>query len=118
MSHTSLADGTRIHCLRRSEALVLDQHVAGYFEHGVTLRDGDVVMDVGANIGVFAVRALQRFPRVRVVALVRAAHDGARGLLTEAVEVASAFLDGGTVVSYDKRGEPCALHVKAGDVRG
>lgn len=28
------------------------------------------------------------------------------GLLTEAVEVASAFLDGGTVVSYDKRGEP------------
>lgn len=43
--------------------------MAGYFEHGVTLSDGDVVMDVGANIGVFAVRALQRFPRVRVVAL-------------------------------------------------
>lgn len=69
MSQTSLADGTPIHCLRRSEALVLDQHVAGYFDHGVTLRDGDVVMDVGANVGVFAVRALQRFPRVRVVAL-------------------------------------------------
>jgi len=28
------------------------------------------------------------------------------GLLTEAVEVASAFLDGGAVVSYEKRGEP------------
>jgi len=28
------------------------------------------------------------------------------GLLTEAVEVASAFLEGGTVVSYEKRGEP------------
>jgi carboxyl-terminal processing protease len=28
------------------------------------------------------------------------------GLLTEGVEVASAFLDGGTVVSYEKRGEP------------
>jgi carboxyl-terminal processing protease len=28
------------------------------------------------------------------------------GLLTEAVEVAGAFLDGGVVVSYQKRGEP------------
>ena len=28
------------------------------------------------------------------------------GLLTEAVEVAGAFLDGGVVVSYEKRGEP------------
>lgn len=28
------------------------------------------------------------------------------GLLTESVEVASAFLDGGAVVSYEKRGEP------------
>ena len=28
------------------------------------------------------------------------------GLLTEAVEVASAFLDGGAVVSYERRGEP------------
>lgn len=69
MALTNLADGTPIHCLRRSEALVLDQHVAGYFDHGVTLKDGDVVIDVGANIGVFAVRALQRFPAVRVVAL-------------------------------------------------
>lgn len=69
MGLTTLTDGTPIHCLRRSEALVLDQHVAGYFDHGVTLKDGDIVFDVGANIGVFAVRALQRFPAVRVVAL-------------------------------------------------
>jgi len=69
MSLTRLADGTPIHCLRRSEALVLDQHVAGYFDHGVSLGQGDVVIDVGANVGVFAVRALRRYGLSRVVAL-------------------------------------------------
>lgn len=69
MPLTTLTDGTSIHCLHRSEALVLDGHVAGYFDHGVTLRDGDTVVDVGANVGVFAIRAAQRFPGVRVIAL-------------------------------------------------
>ena len=63
-----LPDGTRVCCLRASEALVLDHHVHGYLAHGVTLRDGDLVFDVGANIGLFGVRAVQRHPRVRVFA--------------------------------------------------
>ena len=45
----------------------------------VTGRSGGVVLDLRGNPG---------------------------GLLTEAVEVASAFLDGGPVVSFEKRGEP------------
>lgn len=69
MARTTLSDGTKIHCLRASEALVLESHVDGYFDHGVTLRAGDTVLDVGANIGVFAVRALQRYGLARVVAL-------------------------------------------------
>jgi FkbM family methyltransferase len=68
MRTARLADGTRVHCLVRSEALVLDHHVHGYLAHGITIREGDVVFDVGANIGLFGVRAVQRQPGVRVFA--------------------------------------------------
>ena len=52
----------------KSEAIVLDHHVAGYFEHGVVLNDGDTVFDVGANIGAFGIRAVQQHAAVRVFA--------------------------------------------------
>jgi len=64
-----LSDGTRIHCLRRFEALALDEHVDGYLRHGIEVGPGSVVFDVGANIGLFALRLLQRLGReVTVVA--------------------------------------------------
>jgi FkbM family methyltransferase len=68
MRTVTLPDGTSVHCLVKSEALVLDHHVNGYLAHGVTLRDGDVVFDVGANIGLFGVRAVQRHAGLRVFA--------------------------------------------------
>lgn len=66
MRTATLQDGTRIHCLHAFEAKVLDSHVKGYFKHGISLKDGDTLIDVGANIGVFGVRAVQRFPNIRV----------------------------------------------------
>jgi len=66
--NATLADGTEVFCLNRSEALVLDQHIHGYLEHGIEIHDGDIVLDVGANIGLFGIRAVQRFPAVRVFA--------------------------------------------------
>jgi FkbM family methyltransferase len=68
MMTTMLADGTEVFCLNRSETLVLDQHVHGYLEHGIEIHDGDIVLDVGANIGLFGIHAVQRFPAVRVLA--------------------------------------------------
>lgn len=68
MRTATLPDGTRVRCLVKSEALVLDHHVHGYLDHGVALHDGDVVFDVGANIGLFGVRAVQRHPGLRVFA--------------------------------------------------
>ncbi len=65
---TKLADGTRVHCIRRAEARVLDHHVQGYLDHGIDVADGDVVFDVGANIGLLGVRACQRHPKVTVFA--------------------------------------------------
>lgn len=39
-----------------------------YLQHGITLRPGDCVFDVGANIGMFSLSILYRFPEVRVYA--------------------------------------------------
>jgi FkbM family methyltransferase len=57
---TTLPDGTEVYCLLKSEALVLDHHIHGYLTHGIEIRAGDVVFDVGGNIGLFGVRAFQR----------------------------------------------------------
>ena len=68
MKKTKLTDGTLIYCLLPTEATVLDHHVAGYFSHGITLSEGATIFDVGANIGVFGIRTLQRFKGARVFA--------------------------------------------------
>lgn len=68
MKSAQLTDGTPITCLISTEANVLDHHVAGYFAHGISLSRGAVVFDVGANIGVFGLRTLQRVAEAKVFA--------------------------------------------------
>jgi FkbM family methyltransferase len=68
MKKSKLTDGTEIYCLLTTEAGVLDHHVAGYFNHGISLSTGAVVFDIGANIGVFGVRILQEIDQAHVYA--------------------------------------------------
>ena len=68
MKPIKLADGTPVSCLVSMETRVLDQNVNGYFSHGIELRDGATVVDVGANIGLFGVRTLQKRSSARVIA--------------------------------------------------
>jgi FkbM family methyltransferase len=63
---TTLSDGTPIHCIKKPEARMLDHHVEGYLQHGIQIEDSNVVFDVGANVGVFGVRAMQKAENVRV----------------------------------------------------
>lgn len=65
---TKLEDGTPIYCLNAPEAQMLDYHISGYLQHGIALNDGDVLFDVGANIGVLGVRTIKRYPNARVYA--------------------------------------------------
>jgi hypothetical protein len=53
MKKIKLVDGSPVFALRSSEARMLDHHVEGYLTNGIQINDGDVVLDVGANIGVF-----------------------------------------------------------------
>jgi FkbM family methyltransferase len=59
-SEVRLHDGTPVTCLKKIEALVLDGHIDGYFQHGIRVGQGDIVFDVGANIGLFGLRTMQR----------------------------------------------------------
>jgi FkbM family methyltransferase len=52
MNTTTLQDGTKVFCITKPEAKVLDSHIDGYFKHNISVKDGDVVFDVGANIGI------------------------------------------------------------------
>lgn len=63
---TKLSDGTVVHCLRKPEAKMLDHHVEGYLQNGIGIKDNDVVVDIGANIGIFGVRAMQKARNVKV----------------------------------------------------
>jgi len=56
----TLRDGRRAFCLKKTEALVLDHQVDSYWLHGIEVAPGDIVFDVGANIGLFSLRALCR----------------------------------------------------------
>lgn len=54
LRQVKLADGTPFWCLRPREIRVIQDSVADYFRHGISVGDGDIVFDVGANIGLFA----------------------------------------------------------------
>lgn len=64
----TLRDGKHAFCLNKTEALVLDHQVDSYWLHGIEVAPGDIVFDVGANIGLFSLRALSRQPQVCVYA--------------------------------------------------
>ncbi len=63
-----LTDNTLVFCLSALEAKVLEQHINGYLQEGIQLRDKAIVFDVGANIGLMGVRILQQYPNAQVFA--------------------------------------------------
>ena len=66
MKKINLTDGTKIHCLKETEALVLDEHINGYLEIGLEISAKDAINDVGANIGVFGMRLSQKFKNIPI----------------------------------------------------
>ena len=54
LRQASLPDGTRVFSVRPQEVGPLYQQVQEYCRHGIRVKEGDIVFDVGANIGLFA----------------------------------------------------------------
>ena len=66
MKKINLNDGLPIYCLKETEAIVLDEHVKGYLNFGTKIKNTDVIIDVGANIGVFGVRLSKKFKNIHI----------------------------------------------------
>ena len=66
MKKINLKDGTKIYCLKETEAIVLDEHINGYLEFDINIKSGDTIIDVGANIGVLGIRLSQDFKNINI----------------------------------------------------
>ena len=55
-----LSNGMEVACLQRHDAPIVHAEVEAYFRHGIQVREGDTIFDVGANIGLFALSVLSR----------------------------------------------------------
>jgi FkbM family methyltransferase len=59
----TLPDKNTIFCLNEEEARIIGSEMVGYFERGIEVREGDTIIDVGGNVGVFMISAWQRCNR-------------------------------------------------------
>ena len=62
MKKINLNDGTTAYYLKQNEAIVLDDHIKGYLKYEIKINDGDVIIDIGANIGILGLRLSQSYP--------------------------------------------------------
>ncbi len=62
----TLSDGKKIFCLKKIEAITLDRHVTGYFKLELDNSNKNIIFDVGANIGIFSIRAIEKYPNASV----------------------------------------------------
>ena len=53
LTTTRLPNNQEVFCLEPEEANILYQQVQRYLNHGITIKEGDTIFDVGANIGLF-----------------------------------------------------------------
>ena len=60
IAETVLPNGMKIFCLREDEVLTLYEQIQDYFKNGIELHEGDTVLDVGANIGLFTLWSYQQ----------------------------------------------------------
>ena len=60
LSRAATPDGRSIYCTRRDEVRAVAGQIELYLRHDISIEAGDCVLDVGANIGLFALEAARR----------------------------------------------------------
>ena len=54
ISKTKISNGKKVFYLNKEEIEFLDYQIKSYLKHGIELKKGNTVFDVGANIGMFS----------------------------------------------------------------
>ena len=68
MKQTTLIDGTKIFCISPTEGQMLYEHISGYINHDlIEIKEGDIVVDIGANIGVLGIRLSKMFSNIEII---------------------------------------------------
>lgn len=57
MLQTMLPNEQLVYCVNPLEAPIIFGQIAPYFKHGIKVEEGDTIVDVGANIGLFTLTA-------------------------------------------------------------
>ena len=57
-----------IYCISSLEAEMLNLHIDGYFDNGIVINEGDTVIDVGANIGMFGYKLSKLYKNLNLFA--------------------------------------------------
>ena len=69
MKKTSLIDGSEIYCISSTEGQMLYEHINGYLDHNfIKIKRGDVIFDIGANIGIFGIKLSKMFEDINIFA--------------------------------------------------
>ncbi len=61
LNKTTLIDGTEINCISSNEAKMLYEHINGYLNSKIDIKENDTIIDVGANIGIFGIKLSKLF---------------------------------------------------------
>ncbi|MBI45710.1 MAG: hypothetical protein CMG66_06080 [Candidatus Marinimicrobia bacterium] len=68
MKKTTLSDGYKVYCINRKEAQMLEEHIEGYFDDYITIKEGDTIIDIGANIGIFGLELSKKYKTIEIFA--------------------------------------------------
>ncbi len=61
MNKKTFIDGKEIYCISSNEAKMLYEHINGYLNTEVVINENDVIIDIGANIGIFGIKLSKLF---------------------------------------------------------
>jgi FkbM family methyltransferase len=114
MKDTRLPNGLKIFHLNASETSFLYQEIFEgglYLKHGITISSGDIVFDVGANIGLFSIWLHQKVPGAKFYAFepipevyqILAANFSSLGISGRAIDCALADKTATTQFTYYPR---------------
>lgn len=68
MKKTILPDKTEVYCINWREAQMLQEHIDGYFNEYISIKNNATIIDIGANIGIFGLELSKRYKNINIFA--------------------------------------------------